>query len=94
MAAAPCSQGLNTTDDAPSTPKSSQHFGERQTMEKTNNLFSDSTEQRSTQRLVIFHGNQLVLRFSMATVCFELGDSFPRSASLSFAVGFGAWGCC
>src|SRR6202161_1065428 len=31
---------------------------------------------------------------SMATLCFELGDSLLRSVSLSFAVGFGAWGCC
>ena len=28
---------------------------------------------------------------SMATLCFELGDSLPQSTSLSFAVGFGAW---
>ena len=28
---------------------------------------------------------------SMATLCFELGDSIPQSTSLSFAVGFGAW---
>ena len=31
------------------------------------------------------------LLVSMATLCFELGDSLPRSASLLFAIGFGDW---
>jgi hypothetical protein len=63
-------------DDAPSTPKSSQHFGERQTMEKTNNLFSDSTQQWSTRRLVKSHGNQLVLRSPWQPFASSLATAF------------------
>jgi hypothetical protein len=31
------------------------------------------------------------LLVSMATLCFEFGDSLPRSVSLLFAIGFGDW---
>ena len=57
-------------DDAPSTPKSSQHFGERQTMEKTNNLFPvfdsndgalyASSNPMATSLFYGLHGNALL----------------------------------
>src|ERR1700735_198049 len=78
-------------DDAPSTPKSSQHFGERQRMEKTINLFSVFD---SNDGALYASSNPMATScstVSMATLCLELGNSLPRSISLSFAVGFGAW---
>ena len=69
-AAALRSQGFNTTDDARSTPKSSQHFGERQTMEKMNNLLSVfhsndgalyvPSNPMATSLFYGFHGNYLL----------------------------------
>jgi hypothetical protein len=63
-------------DDAPSTPKSSKHFGELQTMEKTNNLLSDWTQQWSTRRLVKSHGNQLVLQSPWQPFASSLATAF------------------
>ena len=48
-------------------------------------------ERWSTLRLVKSPWQPACSMVSMATICFELGDSLPRSISLLFAVGFGAW---
>jgi len=75
-------------DDALATLKSSQHFGEHQTMEKRKiySWFSTRTMEHSPFRIPWQPARSPV---SMATLCFELGDSLPQSTSLSFAVGFG-----
>jgi hypothetical protein len=87
---------LNSTvelNDALATLKSSQRFGEHQMMEKRTiySWFSTRTMEHSPCRIPWQPARSPV---SMATLCFELGDSLPHSTSLSFAVGFGAWGCC
>ena len=69
-------KALTKPDDALSTPKSSQHFGERQTMEKTNNLLLDSTQQWSALRLIKSHGNQLVLRSPWQRFASSLATAF------------------
>jgi hypothetical protein len=77
-------------DDALATLKSSQHFGQFQTMEKRTIYFGFRLERWNTLSLsdsmatgsfAVLHGNP----------CFELGDSLPWSVSLLFAIGFGAW---
>src|ERR1700684_2773522 len=74
-------KALTKPDDAPSTPKSTQHFGERQKMEKTNNLLSDSTQQWSALRVIKSHGNQLVLRSPWQRFASSLATAF-RGPSL------------
>ena len=65
-----------------------EHFGEHQTMEKRKiySWFSTRTMEHSPFRIPWQPARSPV---SMATLCFELGDSLPQSTSLSFAVGFG-----
>jgi hypothetical protein len=82
-------KGTTDTFDALATLKSSQHFGEFRQWKR--GQFSTQTMEHSPCRISWQLARSPV---SMATLCIELGDSLPRSVSLSFAVGFGAWGYC